>query len=189
MNDARVQPLNAEMAARAAVVGAPTTHLDRIGSLCPEGAPDHAYNRYALLDGYLTGSEDGQPLAPLLGDLTGHDGGASDVYVGMLNPMLVYCDHAVLYRFIPVDAETAAQELIWLVHEDAEAGRDYDPARLAWLWDVTTQADKRIVEANMAGVADRHYAPGPLVGMERYVARFIDAYQRRIARHIGQERA
>ncbi len=28
---------------------------------------DYAYNRYALLDGFRTGSEDGAPLAPLLG--------------------------------------------------------------------------------------------------------------------------
>ena len=184
MNDARVAPLNVRMAERAAACGIPTTHLDRIGSHRPPGSEDYAYNRYALLDGYLTGSEDGAPLAPLLGSITGHDGGASDVYVGVLNPMLLYADHAVLYRFIPVDSENAVQEVIWLVHEDAREGADYDLARLTWLWDVTTRADKRIIEDNMAGVADRHYRPGPLVEMERYVRRFIEAYQDRLTRHI-----
>ncbi len=177
MTEERVTPLNDAMQARAAACGVPTTLVDRIGQSRREGETDHAYNRYALLDGYQTGSEDGAPLAPLLGRITGHDGGASDAYVGMLNPMLLYCDHAVLYRFFPIDANTCAQEIIWLVHEDAEAGRDYDLDRLIWLWDVTTRADKRIVEANARGVASRHYVPGPLVPMEQYIARFITTYQ------------
>ena len=54
--------------------------------------------------------------------------------------------------------------------------RDYDPDRLTWLWDVTTEADKRIIEANQQGVASRFYEPGPLVEMESYTRRFHDAY-------------
>ena len=177
MSDDRLVPLNAAMEARAAACGVPTTLLDRIGDRRMPGGTDYAYNRYALLDGYQTGSEDGRPLAPLLGQINGYDGGASDAYVGILNPMLLYCDHAVLYRFIPIDAETCAQEIIWLVHEESRPGQDYDIDRLIWLWDVTTHADKRIVEANAQGVRSRHYRPGPLVQMERYVARFIAAYQ------------
>jgi phenylpropionate dioxygenase-like ring-hydroxylating dioxygenase large terminal subunit len=182
MAEERVAPLNAAMEARSAACGVPTTLIDRVGSRGNRGVADHAYNRYALFEGFDTGSEDGKALAPLLGSLKGHDGGASDVYVGFLNPMLLYCDHAVLYRFIPIDAETCAQEIIWLVHEEAEEGRAYDLDRLTWLWDVTTRADERIVEANAAGVGSRHYIPGPLVPMEAYVARFIDAYQAALTR-------
>lgn len=186
MSDERIAPLNDAMAARAAACGAPTTHIDRIGNQHAAQGADHAYNRYALFDGYMTGSEDGKPIAPLLGQITGYDGGASDAYVGFLNPMLIYCDHAVLYRFLPIDTDTCAQEIIWLVHSDAEPGRDYDTDRLTWLWDVTTRADKRIVEANARGVGSRHYQPGPLVPMERYVARFIDAYQSTLRQHEAQ---
>lgn len=177
----RAQPLNDNLADRAAAAGLTTDPLDRIGRAAPAGSPDYTYTRYALFDGYLTGSEDGQPLAPLLGDVRAHDGGASDVYVGLLNPMLVYADHAVIYRFVPIDATHSLQLVYWLVHEDAEAGRDYDLARLTWLWDVTTEADKRIIEANQLGIASRFYEPGPLVEMETWTARFHEAYLARLA--------
>jgi Rieske 2Fe-2S family protein len=176
MDAARVAPLNAQMQARSKAAGASTAYLDCIGAKRPGGSPDYAYNRYSLFDGFLTGSEDGMPLAPLLGDLTAYDGGASDVYVGILNPMLVYCDHALIYRFIPIDKDNSVQEIIWLVHEDAQEGTDYDLDRLKWLWDVTTIADKRIIEKNQEGVNSRFYEPGPFVGMEAYTQRFIEAY-------------
>jgi phenylpropionate dioxygenase-like ring-hydroxylating dioxygenase large terminal subunit len=75
-----------------------------------------------------------------------------------------------------VDKGTSIQEIIWLVHEDAEEGEDYDLERLKWLWDVTTVADKRIIEKNQEGVNSRFYEPGPLVAMEAYTQRFIEAY-------------
>lgn len=172
----RIEPLNAEMQARSKAAGVPTNYFDCIGSARPEGSPDYAYNRYSLFDGYLTGSEDGTPLAPLLGEVKAYDSGASDVYIGILNPILVYCDYALIYRFIPVDKDTSIQEIIWLVHEDSQEGTDYDLDRLKWLWDVTTIADKRIIEKNQEGVNSRFYEPGPLVGMEAYTQRFIEAY-------------
>ncbi|MFY9212126.1 MAG: aromatic ring-hydroxylating dioxygenase subunit alpha [Aestuariivita sp.] len=180
MTPDRSAPLNAELKARSAAVGASADTIDRIGSQAPAQSPDYSYNRYALFEGYQTGSESGEPLAPLLGDLTGYDGGASDVYVSVLNPMLIYCDHAVLYRFIPVDLHNSIQEIIWLVHEDAVEGRDYDRDRLTWLWDVTTEADKRIIEANQEGIGSRYYEPGPLVAMESFTRRFLDAYLSRL---------
>ena len=172
----RIEPLNAEMQARSKAAGVPTDYFDCIGSARPKGSPDYAYNRYSLFEGYMTGSEDGAGLAPLLGHITAYDSGASDVYIGILNPMLIYCDHALIYRFIPVDKGTSIQEIIWLVHEDAEEGEDYDLERLKWLWDVTTVADKRIIEKNQEGVNSRFYEPGPLVAMEAYTQRFIEAY-------------
>ncbi len=176
----RVEPLNEAMAARTLDCGMATDWLDKIADNRPPGSLDYAYDRYALFDGFDTGSEDGKPLAPLLGTVSGYDSGASDVYVGILNPMLVYCDHAVIYRFIPIDEERSTQEIIWLVHEDAEEGRDYNVDRLTWLWDVTTVADKRIIEKNQEGVNSRYYQPGPYAPMETYTQRFVDAYLRSI---------
>lgn len=176
MTSERVEPLNEAMEKRAAECGVPTSYVDRIGSDRPDNSPDYAYNRYSLFEDYLTGSEDGKPLAPLLGSIKDYDSGASDVYIGILNPMLVYCDHAVIYRFIPIDKDTSIQEIIWLVHEDAEEGRDYDLDRLIWLWDVTTVADKLIIEKNQEGVNSRFYEPGPFVEMETYTKRFVEAY-------------
>lgn len=172
----KVAPLNEAMAARTHECGMATSLLDQIADHQSADALDYAYDRYALFDGFDTGSKDGKPLAPLLGKVSGYDGGASDVYVGILNPMLVYCDHAVVYRFIPLDEEHSLQEIIWLVHEDAEEGKDYDVDRLTWLWDVTTVADKRIIEKNQEGVNSRFYEPGPYAPMETYTRRFVEAY-------------
>lgn len=172
----RAGPLNRALADRAGDGPLAYDEVDAVGLHAPEGAEEHAHNRHALLEGYLTGSPDGRPVAPLLGDLTGYDGGATDVYVGVLNPMLIYSDHAVLYRFLPIDRDNSVQEILWLVHEDAQEGRDYHRDALTWLWDVTTIADKRIIEDNQKGVNSRFYEPGPLVAMEGYTRRFIDAY-------------
>ena len=98
----------------------------------------------------------------------------------MLNPLLIYNDYAVIYRFIPIDQETSVQEIIWLVREDAEEGRDYELDRLCWLWDVTTVADKLIIEKNQEGVNSRFYEPGPLAEMEFYTQRFLDYYVARL---------
>lgn len=172
----RAAPLNAALAERAADGGLSYDMIDAVGSNAPAGVENYAHNRHALIEGFRTGSADGRPVAPLLGDLKGYDGGATDVYVGILNPMLIYSDHAVLYRFLPVDKDNSIQEILWLVHEDAVEGADYDRDALTWLWDVTTIADKTIVEDNQRGVNSRFYEPGPLVGMEGYTRRFIDAY-------------
>lgn len=176
----KVEPFNEAMITRAGEVGASTAFVDRVGPLCPQGSVDYTYSRHSLYEAYDTGSENGQAVAPLLGKLKGYDQGASDLYVGMLNPLLIYNDYAVIYRFIPIDQETSVQEIIWLVHENAEEGRDYELDRLCWLWDVTTVADKLIIEKNQEGVNSRFYEPGPLAEMEFYTQRFLDYYVARL---------
>ncbi len=127
---------------------------------------DRAYERYPLLRGHVTGSKDGKPLAPLLGTIRDWDRGASDFKVGPLLYALAYCDHVVLYRFLPTSIDSCDCDITWLVRGDAEEGKDYDLEKLIWLWDVTTGADKRIIERNHQGVMSRFYEPGPLSTME-----------------------
>ncbi|HEY7840606.1 MAG TPA: SRPBCC family protein, partial [Gammaproteobacteria bacterium] len=67
-------------------------------------------------------------------------------------------------------------EISWLVRGDAVEGKDYDVSRLKWLWDVTTIADKRIIEDNAAGMKSRFYEPGPYTPMEDFTRRFIEWY-------------
>ncbi|HSM68711.1 MAG TPA: hypothetical protein VK830_03280, partial [Xanthomonadales bacterium] len=57
-----------------------------------------------------------------------------------------------------------------------EEGRDYDKDKLTWLWDVTTQADKRIIETNAKGVMSSHYQPGPLSSMETFLGTYLEWY-------------
>lgn len=128
---------------------------------------DRAYERYPLLRRYVTGSEDGHQLAPLLGSISGFDRGASDFKIGPLMYGLAYCDHVVLYRFLPTSLDQCECDITWLVHEDAVEGDHYELRKLIWLWDVTTKADKRIIEDNHRGVLSRFYEPGPLSTMEK----------------------
>jgi Rieske 2Fe-2S family protein len=89
---------------------------------------------------------------------------------------LAYCDHVVLYRFTPRGLRSTDCEITWLVNESAREGIDYDREALTWLWDVTTIADKTIIERNQAGVDSRFYAPGPLSPMEDFTRRFLQWY-------------
>ena len=137
---------------------------------------DRGFDRYPLLRGHLTGSRDGQPVAPLMGSITGYDGGTTDLHLGPMTFGLAYCDHVVLYRFTPRSLRNTDCEITWLVDESAREGVDYDRAALTWLWDVTTLADKKIIERNQAGVDSRYYVPGPLSPMEDFTRRFLEWY-------------
>ena len=72
-------------------------------------------------------------------------------------------------------------ELLWLVRGDAEAGRDFDMEKLTWLWRITSEADKRIIEHTARGVRSRFYEPGPLAPMEANEQRYLDWYLAEIA--------
>jgi Rieske 2Fe-2S family protein len=99
---------------------------------------------------------------------------------------LAYCDHVVVYRFAPRDRRLTDCEITWLVNGDAVEGRDYRLADLIWLWDVTTIADKEIIERNQAGVDSRFYEPGPLSeSMEYFTQEFLDWYVAAMRRASG----
>ena len=139
------------------------------------------YARNALYKPFLTGSKNGEPLAPLLGEISAYGGGVADVQMGAVSYGLLYADHAVLYAFAPRGVQATDMEITWLVRADAVAGRDYDAAELTWLWRVTTEADKKIINDNQAGVNSRFYAPGPLADMEEFTGDFLDWYVARIS--------
>ena len=118
-------------------------------------------SRYGLFDGYLTGSQDGQPVAPLMGNIEGYDGGAGDFQMGPLTFMLNYPDHCVLYRFIPRGLTATDMEVVWFVNGDAQEGVDYERDNVTWLWHHTTQEDEYIITRNSEGVNSRFFEPGP----------------------------
>jgi phenylpropionate dioxygenase-like ring-hydroxylating dioxygenase large terminal subunit len=162
--DAEVAEINAAMLAHsAAKTGIPGLGVECYhaydDSLTPGGGVD--CSRYALYDGYATGSRDGNPLAPLMGGYKGYDGGAGDFQFGPLAFMLGYPDHCVLYRFTPRSFNHTDMTVIWLVREDAQEGRDYNLEDLTWLWDCTTREDEYIISRNAAGVASHFFKPGP----------------------------
>ena len=141
---------------------------------------DFYFSRYPLFQGYKTGSKSGEKLAPLLGRLKDFDSGTSDIQIGILNNFLSYSDHVIGYRFIPRSLQITDIEVIWMVREDAEEGKDYNLEDLTWLWHCTSQDDERIIALNQKGVNSNHYVPGPLSNMEWGIKAFHAGYLKQL---------
>ncbi|WP_321391854.1 aromatic ring-hydroxylating dioxygenase subunit alpha [Emcibacter sp.] len=140
------------------------------------GEEGYQYGRNPLLRGMKSGSLGGEEVAPLLGKIDRHDGGASEFMVGPLSFFLIYNDHMVGYRFVPNSHDSCSCDVFWFVRDDAEEGRDYDLEKLTWLWDITTQADEEIIVNNQKGVDSHYYAPGRLSEMESFEQSFLNWY-------------
>jgi len=121
-----------------------------------------SHSRYGLYEPHQTGSEDGMPVAPLMGHMQAYDGGAGDFQMGPVTSMLNYPDHCVLYRFIPRGLTATDMQIVWYVNDDAVEGVDYDKDKLTWLWRHTTAEDEYIISRNSAGVNSQFFEPGPL---------------------------
>ncbi len=172
--------LRPAMLEKAAEIGYQTESLDN--SIATDtNAITHFYNRAPIYDSYMTGSESGSAIAPLLGKIKSYGGGAADIQFGPLTFAILYADHAVLYRFLPTALQNTNMEIVWLVHENAAEDKDYQLDELTWLWSLTTEADKKIILNNQKGVNSKFYEPGPLSEMEDYVSDFIQWYQAQIA--------
>ena len=176
----QIGELNARMEARTCALGVNVGVSDRWAASSSGEAPIMTF-RYALYDGVRTASEDGSPLAPLMGAFRDYDGGVTSTHFGPASFFVAYADHGIVYRFMPRTPTTCAMEVIWLVNGDAAEGVDYDKAKLTWLWQVTSDADKRITEDNQAGVKSRYYEPGPYAPMEANLKRYIAWYLNELA--------
>ena len=154
-----------------------STHYTRIYNDAESfGACVHTM-RYGLYEGFDTGSADGQPLAPLMGNIKAYDGGVGDYQMGPCSFMLNYPDHCVLYRFLPRSLTETDVELVWFVRGDAIEGTDYDVDKLTWLWHHTTLEDEYIIMRNNLGVNSRFFEPGPYHSeFEATLQQFIDWY-------------
>ena len=173
---AKIAELNAQMDERAAALGLTIPNQDHWALAAERGEEATYCVRYAMLRGAVTGSPDGQAVAPLMGAFKGYDGGSTFIHVGPASFFLAYPDHGLIYRFIPRTVQRSELEVIWLVRGDAREGVDYGRDRLTWLWKVTSDADKRIIEDNQRGVNSRYYEPGPFSIMESQERRFIEWY-------------
>jgi phenylpropionate dioxygenase-like ring-hydroxylating dioxygenase large terminal subunit len=175
---ARPEALNREadmrLRQRTGALGVEIQEVDYWGLKAQPGQEAADSLRSALADGAVSGSEDGKPLAPLMGQFTAFDGGVTFFDVGLTSNFLAYPDHGLIYRFVPKSVGRTDMEVIWLVRGDARAGIDYDPEKLTWLWKVTSAADKRIIELNQQGISSRLYEPGPYAPMEQHTAHFVE---------------
>jgi Rieske 2Fe-2S family protein len=132
--------------------------------------------RAPLRASHVTATEDGRPAAPLMGRFREYDGGETALAADPFTYMLAYNDHAVFFTFVPREADRSDIVCSWFVHGEAREGTDYDLERLAWLWTVTTEQDKSIIEANASGIRSPSYEPGPVSLLETDVAAFREWY-------------
>ena len=114
----------------------------------------------------LSETKDGKPGSILMGKFKEFDGGYTTVGTSPFNSIIMSNDFATTFTFIPRGPMETDVEIMWLVHEDAIEGKDYDLNNLIWMWDQTTIADKKIIENNQKGVLSKKYIPGPLSEME-----------------------
>ena len=187
LDDKKRDRVQAHMLNKMEACGLRNIEIDFIDNRARPGEMGYGYSRTALFDGYKTGSEDGGPVAPLLGQLSDYDGGASDFNLGGFTFLLAYSDHVVAYVFTPVDKNNSKCEIYWLVRNDAEEGKDYDVEQLTWLWDVTTEADKTIIMNNSKGIHSQYYEPGPFSGMEGPERDYIEWILKELARPLAAE--
>ncbi len=132
--------------------------------------------RAPLRASHVTATQDGRPAAPLMGRFRGYDGGETALAADPFTYMLAYNDHAVFFTFVPREADRSDIVCTWFVHGKAREGRDYELDRLTWLWTVTTEQDKAIIEANAAGISSPSYQPGPASLLEADLAGFREWY-------------
>ncbi|PLP58875.1 (2Fe-2S)-binding protein [Mesorhizobium loti] len=176
-----IEKLNQAMEARTRSLGIEVVSGDRWQNSAAGQEAVHTF-RYALYDGVSTGSQDGKAVAPLMGRFNEYDGGVTSIHLGGTTFLVCYPDHGMIYRFVPKTVDSCEMELIWLVRGDAEEGRDYDLDTLIWLWKVTTEEDKKIIEHTARGVRSHYFVPGPIVPMEHNELRYINWYLEEISR-------
>jgi Rieske 2Fe-2S family protein len=174
LGDERRDRVQQHMEDRMDACGVKNIYVNRVDTAAPDGEMGYGYSRTALFEKYKTGSKDGEPVAPLLGDFKDYDKGASDFNFGPFSFMLAYSDHVVAYVFTPIDHNSSRCEIYWMVRDDATEGKDYDVEKLTWLWDVTTISDKEIIVNNSKGVHSKYYEPGPFSEMENEERTYIE---------------
>jgi stachydrine N-demethylase len=114
------------------------------------------------------------------------DGGAllKFLYPASWNHFLA--DHAIVFRLTPLTATTTEVVTKWLVHKDAQEGRDYDLKRLTEVWVATNDEDREVVENNQRGILSPAYEPGPYSAThEGGLIQFTDWYARTLIRAIA----
>jgi phenylpropionate dioxygenase-like ring-hydroxylating dioxygenase large terminal subunit len=165
-----------EARVRSEALGIRIADMDGYGLHAGQGQESMAVMRSALFAGHATASQDGLPLAPLMGNFPAFDGSSTYFDVGPISDFLAYPDHGLIYRFVPRAVDRTDMEVLWLVDGKAIEGRDYTVERLTWLWQVTSVEDKQIIERNQEGVNSHYYEPGPYSLQEEYASRFVEWY-------------
>ena len=134
-----------------------------------------AANRTTLVEGYVSESMDGRQVAPLMGDYKDADVGTMRCRTmpNMWNH--ASCDHVVSTRLLPLAANRTQVRVMWLVHPEAEEGRDYHLDKPMPFWQLTSEQDWELCEYAQTGISSSSYRPGPYSTHKEYN---VDAFVR-----------
>jgi Rieske 2Fe-2S family protein len=136
---------------------------------------DYACRREPIRPNYVTQSEDGRAVAPLLGSLAESDGGVT--VIRMLSAWIIVCsDYATIVRFTPLEAQVTEMDVTWFVRSNAVEGADYDAARLSWLWRANVERTLKLASDNQLGVNSRQYQGGPYAADEAAIDAWVGWY-------------
>ena len=89
-------------------------------------------------------------------------------------------DHIITFSVIPLARDRTLVRTTWLVHADAEEGKDYDVNNLTGVWEATNAQDAAFVAETQLGVTSPRYEPGPLGSTEFMVDYFHRWYVERM---------
>jgi Rieske 2Fe-2S family protein len=181
-DDSLSSPAGAAHVARCEEAGLPSRYLI---------SPDEQWRlvRIPFVGEAVSYTMDGSAAAPMIPGMPFADAG-SLLFFHYPNTWNHYLsDHVLNFRVLPVGPTETEVTTTWLVHKDAEEGRDYDLTRLTEVWLTTNDEDRRVVEENQVGINSPAFEPGPYsVKQESGVMQFIDWYLRRMARHAAPGR-
>ena len=108
--------------------------------------------------GFVTGSLDGKPVAPLLPARSEWTHTTQQVTTGFSTAYIqAYDDHVAVVRFTPRAVDLTDAEIFYLVHPDATEN-DVDIDRMVALWANTYREDRWIAENNHHGLRSSRYA-------------------------------
>ncbi len=142
-------------------------------------------SRSVIGGGLKTQSKDGEPVAPLMGQIKKYDGGINSFGVRPFSSVKMLNDYAVIFQFYPVSADETDIYFTWLVNGGAKDS-DFDLERLLWCWDVTVAQDTILSERNAAGVKSAAYTPGPYSKLEQRTSSFIGNYLKELAHSFAK---
>ncbi len=178
--DARIEARSVSCEQRWRALGLKVGH--RTGGLTR--FPDRTWyraNRTPLVDGWVSESLDGRPVAPLMGDYPERDMGT--LRISTLPNFWNHSssDHAVSTRLTPAGPQRTLATVTWLVDREAIEGRDYQLEAMLPFWQLTSEQDWVLCENNQRGVNSKRYTPGPYSPTKEYnVEAFVRWYLREI---------
>jgi glycine betaine catabolism A len=89
-------------------------------------------------------------------------------------------DHIMTFCVLPLDRQRTLVRTTWLVHAEAQEGKDYHLENLTGVWDATNSQDAAFVAETQRGVSSPRYEPGPLSSTEFMVDLFHRWYDERM---------